>query len=105
MYAIVEIKGKQYKVEKGNYIDVDLIREGNERDKFLDYKVLLLKKDNTTLIGKPYLEGIKIEFEKQKDIKGKKLVVFKYKRRKNYRRKRGHRQKYTRLFVKELASK
>jgi large subunit ribosomal protein L21 len=102
MYAIVEIKGKQYKVEKGSYIDVDLIGDIKEGERYSDYKVLFVKKDGDTIVGTPYVEGVEIEFVKEKDVKGKKLVVFKYKRRKNYKRKKGHRQKYTRLVVKEL---
>lgn len=100
MYAIVEIKGKQYKVKKGDVIDVDLLQK--KKDEKIEFKeVLFLREENSSKIGTPYLKcsvtGVVLG-----DIKDKKVVVYKYKRRKNYRRKKGHRQKYTTIEITEI---
>jgi large subunit ribosomal protein L21 len=100
MYAIVEIKGKQYKVKKGDVIDVDLLQKnGGEKVEFKD--VLFLREENSSKIGTPHLK-CSVEGVVLGDVKDKKVVVYKYKRRKNYRRKQGHRQKYTTVKITEI---
>ena len=103
MYAIIEVKGKQYKVEQGQEVDVDLIKELNAENTLSDYKVLLLADNDNVKIGQPYLDNVNIVLKKVQDLKGEKIIGFKYKRRKNYHKKYGHRQQYTRLVVESIA--
>ncbi len=101
MYALVEIKGKQYKAEKGSVLKVDKI--DSEKGEALEFdKVLMLSNDSDVKIGTPYVEGIKVKGSVEDQIKDKKVIVFKYKRRKNYRRTRGHRQQYTLVKVNDI---
>ncbi len=98
MYAIVEIAGKQYKVQEGSVLNVDkLDMEGNE---VVFDRILLVATENEIKVGRPTVENVKIKAEiLDKEVKGKKIIVFKWKRRKGYRRKRGHRQKYTKIKI------
>jgi large subunit ribosomal protein L21 len=98
MYAIVEIAGKQYKVQEGSVINVDKLNvQGNE---VTFDRILLVATDNEIKVGKPAVESVKITAQiLDKEVKGKKIIVFKWKRRKGYRRKRGHRQKYTKIKI------
>ncbi len=101
MYAIVEIAGKQYKFSEGDILNVDKLNiDGNEAT--FD-KVLLLVKDNDIKVGTPVLNNVKITAEiLDKEVKGDKIIVFKFKRRKNFRRKKGHRQKFTKVKIKKI---
>ncbi|RKY40766.1 MAG: 50S ribosomal protein L21 [Candidatus Omnitrophota bacterium] len=99
MWAIVEIGGKQYKVKEGDILEVERMKENSPL--LLD-KVLLLSSNGEIKIGHPYLEKVKIKAEILGEKKGEKIIVYKYKRRKKYRRKRGHRQIYTRLKILEI---
>ncbi len=101
MYAIAEIKGKQYKVEKGRYLDVDLIdlKPGSE---FVIDSVLLISDGKKAAIGKPFVSGASVITEVQKNIKEEKVIVYKQRPKKRTRTKQGHRQKYTRILVKEI---
>lgn len=99
MYAILEVGGKQYKVEKGSKILVDLI-EAEEGKKVKLNQVTLYRTDKDIKIGTPYLENIAVECKVlNPEVKGDKLTVFKYKQKANYRKKTGHRQAYTELEV------
>ena len=101
MYALVEIKGKQYKAEKGAVLRVDRI--DSEKGESLEFdKVLMLSNDSDVKIGTPYVEGIKVQGSVEDQIKDKKVLVFKYKRRKNYRRTQGHRQQYTLVKINDI---
>jgi len=101
MYAIVEISGKQYKITEGSVIKVDKIKDNNGGVN-LD-RVLLLVSENDIKVGSPVLENVKITAEiADKEVKGDKVVVFKWKRRKNYRRKQGKRKKYSRIIIKKI---
>ncbi|MEM5948904.1 50S ribosomal protein L21 [Spirochaetia bacterium 38H-sp] len=101
MYALVEIAGKQYKVEEGSKLVVDKLQL--EPGASVDFdSVLMLRKDDEVKLGSPYVDGCKVKAVVEDQIKGKKIVVFKYKRRKNYRRKRGHRQQYSVLKVEKI---
>lgn len=98
MYAIVEIAGKQYKVTEGAILNVDKLNV-NEKEVIFD-RILLVAKDNEIKVGKPTVENVKIKAEViDKEVKGKKIIVFKWKRRKGYRRKKGHRQKFTKIKI------
>jgi large subunit ribosomal protein L21 len=102
MYALVEIKGKQYKVEKGSLIKVDLL--GEESGKTVEFdKVLMLSGENGPKIGQPYVKGAKITATVGETVKGTKVKVLKFKRRKGYEKKQGHRQKYTLIKVNEIS--
>ena len=97
-YAIVEDGGKQYKAVIGETIEVDHFAAeiGDELD--LE-RVLLVANDDETSIGAPYLEGVKIQATVVSQIKAPKVIVFKYKPKKRYRVKQGHRQQYTRIRI------
>jgi len=100
MYALVEIKGKQYKAEKGSLLQVDKI-EGETGDKLEFDSVLMLSGDEVK-VGTPYVDGAKVKVTLEDQTKGKKVRIFKYKKRKNYSLRKGHRQKYTTVRVEEI---
>ena len=98
MYALVEIKGKQYKVNEGDTLTVD--RLDNESGSTLEFEtVLLTSNDGEVKIGTPYVDGVKVQTTVEDHMKGPKLYVHKFKKRKGYRRKQGHRQRYSTLKV------
>ena len=102
MYALVEIKGKQYKVEKDSVLRVDHL--DSEQGSAVEFpSVVLLKDDAGTKIGTPYVDGAVVKAEVEDHTRDRKVVVFKHKRRKNYRRTKGHRQHYSTIRVKEIA--
>ena len=101
-YAIVEDGGKQYKAVEGGTIDVDHF--ASEIGEQLDLeRVLLISDDGGVTVGTPLVQGAKIQATVVEQIKGDKIVVFKYKPKKRYRVKSGHRQKYTRLKIDSIA--
>lgn len=101
MYALVEIKGKQYKAVKGEVLTVDLFSEDAGSAIELD-KVLLLSGDSEVKTGAPYVEGASVKAVIKDSYKGKKINILKFKRRKNYEIKKGHRQGYTRLQIEDI---
>jgi len=101
MYAIIEVGAKQYSVTKGDIIEVEKQSAQKGAKISLD-KVLLIAEGNNIQIGQPYLKGAHVEVEALGQIKGEKLVSFKYRRRKSSRWNKGHRQQLTRLKVKEI---
>ncbi len=100
MYALVEIKGKQYKAEKGSLLRVDKIDSENGSKVEFD-SVLFLSGDDVK-VGTPYVAGAKVTAVVEDQVKGKKVKIFKYKRRKNYSLRKGHRQKYTTVRVEDI---
>ena len=98
MYAIFEAQGFQYKVQEGDIIKIPEI-EGEKGDKKVFENVLFISDDKEKKIGKPYIEGAKIEAEVINRGKYPKIRVFKYKRRKNYRRTYGHRRGYVEIKI------
>jgi large subunit ribosomal protein L21 len=100
MYAVVEVNGKQYRAEKGDVLKVDRFTAEKGSSISLD-KVLLLSGEGVK-VGAPYVEGATVKATVQDEIKGDKVVVFKYKPKKDYRRTQGHRQSYTLLKVEEI---
>lgn len=98
MYAIVRIAGKQYQVEVGRPLVTDHLNL-NVGDKVEFEEVLLIGDGDSILVGQPLVEGGLVKAEVVEHVKGKKIVVFKYKAKQRYRRKTGHRQQYTRLMV------
>lgn len=106
MYAIVDIKGQQFKAEEGKFLYVNYLgEETKEGDKVSFDKVLLLDADGKVSIGAPAVEGAKVECEVLTPlVKGEKVIVFKKKRRKGYRRKNGHRQYFSKVLVKTIVN-
>jgi large subunit ribosomal protein L21 len=93
MYALVEFKGKQYKAEKGAVLKVDRIDA--EVGQAVDIDSVLLLSGDTVTVGTPYVKGAKVSAVVESHGKNKKIIVFKYKPKKDYRRKQGHRQQYS----------
>lgn len=103
MYAIVETGGKQYRVSEGDVIAVEKL-DAKTGDKITLEKILVFSDGDRMDIGNPYVEGVSIQTTVLENGKGKKVVVFKFKSKKNYRKKRGHRQPYTKLKIETIAS-
>jgi len=103
IYAVVSIAGKQYKVKNDDLLVVDRLA-GQEGEKLKIDDILLLVKDGEVLIGKPKVVGAQIVFKIQKQFKGKKLLVEKFKAKSRYHRQTGHRQFLTQLQVLEILS-
>lgn len=101
MYALVEILGKQYKAEEGRYLIVDRIDQEAGSSYVID-KVLAVVDGEKAVFGTPFLEGVKISATVMEEIKGEKVKVFKFHRRKGYRRTQGHREKYTKLAISKI---
>lgn len=100
MYAVVEFKGKQYRADVGAILRVDSFAAEKGAEVSMD-KVLLLSGDSVK-VGSPYVAGAAVKTTVQDQIKGDKIVVFKYKPKKDYRRTQGHRQRYTLLKVEDI---
>lgn len=101
MHAIVEIAGKQYKVEKDQEIFVDRL-DANAGDKQEFNKVLLLNNDGKIAVGKPAVEGAVVSASVVDQVKGDKVLVFKKKKRKGYQKMNGHRQQYTKIKIEDI---
>ena len=103
MYAIVEIAGQQFKVEKDQKIFVHRL-QANEGDEVNFDKVLLLDNDGAVKVGKPQVDNASVKAKILSHIKGDKVIVFKKKRRKGYKVKNGHRQCLTQIQVSEIVA-
>ncbi|HEY2810659.1 MAG TPA: 50S ribosomal protein L21 [Rhabdochlamydiaceae bacterium] len=101
MYAIIESGGKQYRVEKGDVIDVELL-ESQSGQKVEFKHVLFLNTGDAAKIGSPYISKSAVHGELIQEVKGPKVIAFKYKRRKPVRRKVGHRQRYSRVKITDI---
>ena len=103
MYAIVEINGQQFKVEEGKKLFVHHMKD-TEAGQTVEFdKVLLVDKDGAVTVGAPAVEGAKVVVEVVNPlVKGDKVIVFKMKRRKDYRKKNGHRAQFTEVEVKQI---
>ncbi|MBS0626862.1 MAG: 50S ribosomal protein L21 [Verrucomicrobia bacterium] len=102
MYAIIETGGKQYRVEQNDIIDVELL--DTAEDGKIEFKnVLFIGNGSDNKMGAPYLSEYAVKAELVGEVKGPKVVAFKYKKRKRYRRKVGHRQCYLRVKITEIA--
>jgi len=103
MYAIVEINGQQFKAEQGKKLFINHIREAEEGQTVEFDKVLLVDNEGAVTVGTPTIEGAKVVCEVLTPlVKGDKVIVFKMKRRKDYRKKNGHRQQYTQVEIKSV---
>lgn len=104
MYAIVEIAGQQFKVERGNKVYVHRL-EASEGAKVEFNKVLLVDNDGKVQIGTPSIDGAKVAATVLSHMKGDKVIVFKKKRRKGYQKSNGHRQQFTQILVQGILGK
>jgi len=102
MYAIIESCGKQYKVAQGDVVYFEKL-ETEEGKKVTFSNVVLLSDDKKVEVGAPYVKGVKVEGKVVEHGKGKKIIVYKYKAKKNYRRTQGHRQPYTKVEITKIA--
>ena len=100
MYAIIATGGKQYRVSEGDVIYIEKIDA--QVDSTVSFDVLLVEKDGDVTIGTPVVEGVKAEGKVVGQIRGEKIIVFKYKSKKNYRRKQGHRLPYTKVEITKI---
>ena len=98
MYAVIQTGGKQYRVQQGDVIFVEKINAQADEAVTFD-EVLLVGNDGETKIGTPVVEGAKVEGKVLAQVKSKKIVVYKYKAKKNERKKQGHRQPYTKVKI------
>ena len=104
MYAVIETGGKQYTVHQGDVLFVDRISAEEGSIVTFD-KVLALSEEGVLSVGKPLLSYIKVEARILGHGKHKKIIVFKYKPKKNYRKKQGHRQPYTRIQIERIITR
>ena len=104
MYVIIKIKGKQYKVSEGDIIDVDLLEQ--EIGSTVEFSDVLFVGDaeSNNAIGSPLVAGYTVKGELQEVTYGPKVISMKYKKRKNYHRKKGHRQRYHRIKITAIAA-
>ncbi len=101
MFAIVETGGKQYQVEEGKYLDVELL-EGEANAKIIFDKVVMIVNGKKSKVGQPYVAGASAEGTIVKHDKAKKIIVYKQRPKKGYRKKQGHRQGFTRVMISKI---
>ena len=105
MYAIVEINGQQFKAEAGKKLFVHHIKNAEEGQSVEFNKVLLASNEGTVTVGSPTVEGAKVERKVVRPlVKGDKVIVFHMKRRKDERKKNGHREQFTEILIKEVVA-
>jgi len=101
MYAVIETGGKQYRVQEGDVIRVEKLNIADGETVKFD-KVLVVAEDGKLNVGKPYVDGAVVEGLVEKQDKAKKIIIFKYKAKKDYRKKQGHRQPYTQVKIEKI---
>jgi large subunit ribosomal protein L21 len=97
MYAVIVSGGKQYRVSQGDVIYVEKLDQ--EVDSTINFDVLMMGNDDGVQVGTPILEGAKVEGKVVAQVKGEKIMIYKYKSKKNYHRRAGHRQTYTKVEI------
>jgi large subunit ribosomal protein L21 len=102
MYAVIETGGKQYRVKAGDVLEVELLARDSEADSVVFDRVLMVGEGADIKVGNPVVEGAEVRASRVADVRGPKIVVFKKKRRKGYRRKNGHRQDLLRVRIDEI---
>lgn len=101
MYAIVEAGGKQYQMEEGRYLKVELI-EGDLNSKVVFDKIVMLANGKKSKVGQPYVKGASVEGTILAHGKEKKVIVYKQRPKKGYRKKQGHRQGFTKVMINKI---
>lgn len=102
MYAVIETGGKQYRVENGTFLDHERIDGVEVGDTLTFDKVLLVVDEDGVRTGSPYLDGVQVTGEVREAGRGDKIIVYKYKSKKGYRRKQGHRQAFMRTKIRAI---
>ncbi len=102
MYAIIKTGAKQYKVSEGDVLSVEKL-EGEKGTEVVFNEVLMVSGDDAVKIGRPFVEGASVTGEIVTQTKGPKLIIFKMKRRKGFRKKTGHRQELTSMKIKKIS--
>ena len=101
MYAIIETGGKQFKVSEGDVVFIEKL-DVNENDAIKFDRVLVCGDEGEVKIGTPYVDGASVEAKVVKNGKGRKIMIFKYNAKKNYRKRQGHRQPYTKVQIEKI---
>ena len=101
MEAVIETGGKQYVVSENTVLKIERLKKVKGEEVEFD-KVLMLKDENGVKIGRPFIEGVKVIGRVQREGKGRKIIVFKYKNKINYHKKRGHRQLFTEVKIEKI---
>ncbi len=101
MFAIIETGGKQYRVEEGDVLDIELLQDSSPSQTHVFDKVLLVQSDSVH-IGTPYLDGASIQATVLEEVKDEKVIIFKKKSKKQYRRTKGHRQQHHRVRIDKI---
>jgi large subunit ribosomal protein L21 len=101
MYAIIETGGKQYKVQEGDVLYIEKLNASEGEAVSFD-RVLLVSKDNGVVVGSPIVANATVSGKVEKHGKERKILVYKYKAKKNYRRKQGHRQPYSKVVIEKI---
>lgn len=103
MYAVIETGGKQVRVEEGDVVDLERLGDVEAGSEVVFDRVLMIGGgEGETQIGDPLVEGARVRAQLVSDLRGRKIVVFKFKRRKGYRRRRGHRQELQRFRIEAI---
>lgn len=103
MFAILETGGKQYKVEEGDILDVELLPV--DKEEIFVFDNVLLIHDKETLVGDPYVKNARVKAKILEEIKASKIIIFKKKSKKQYRKTQGHRQRLHRLLIEKIEVK
>ncbi|WP_424768143.1 50S ribosomal protein L21 [Paenibacillus sp. sgz302251] len=101
MFAIIETGGKQYKVQEGDVIYIEKL-DTNAGDSVTFDRVLAVSKGDGLVTGTPLVSGVSVSGKVEKQGRGQKIIVYKYKAKKNYRRKQGHRQPFTKVTIEKI---
>lgn len=101
MYAVIETGGKQYRVQEGDVLFIEKVA-GNEGESLNFDKILLVSNGEEVKVGKPYVDGVTVTGNIVEHGKARKIIVYKFKRKKDYRKKQGHRQPYTKVKIEKI---
>jgi large subunit ribosomal protein L21 len=101
MYAIIKVAGRQYRAVEGEFIDVDRLPYETGEEITID-EVLLVRGEDEVAVGDPIITNVSVKATVEEQFRGEKLIVYKYRQRTSYRRKKGHRQYHTRLRINEI---
>ena len=101
MYAIVETGGKQYQVEEGRYVDIELL-DGEKDSKVVFDNIVMIVNGKNSKVGQPYVAGASVEGKIMLHDRAKKIIVYKQRPKKGYRKKQGHRQGFTRVMISKI---
>ncbi len=104
MYAIIRDRGMQYRVEQGQVLTIDLLDEAEPGSQIELGEVLLVGDGDSVKVGSPLLSGAVVRAEVLGEKKGEKIIVFRYRNKKRYRRRTGHRQRYTQIKISEIVA-